>query len=433
MYGRVPGGRGSVAAACIYSGGVTLFIASLAVALAVSFICSLAEAALLSLTPSQVAELSVRHPRAGEIWRGFKKRIDRPIAVILILNTTAHTIGASVAGAQFDELYGDRWIWIFSLAFTFVMLQFTEILPKTLGVQFNRQLATVIAVPLAVGARVAEPLVWLLHLLNRPFERKRGADEAPATVDEIQSLAAMARMTKDIDVHQERVIQGAARLSRRRVRELMIPIDQVVMLSTTQSLAKAIVAAHIDAHTRFPVCRDGDRTQIEGYVNFKEMIYFMSTNPADPTLKGVTRPITSVEEHRPATDLMKVFIDEHEHIAIVRGADGKPLGLVTLEDMMEELFGDLGDEFDRLPKYAHAMSKGTWMFGGGTPMGEVSAATGGRIAASGANFATWLEAEIMQDFGVAPTGGQSIRREGVDILIRRVRRGRVFEASVVVG
>jgi CBS domain containing-hemolysin-like protein len=106
----------------------------------------------------------------------------------------------------------------------------------------------------------------------------------------------------------------------------------------------------------------------------------------------VTRPITSVEEHRPATDLMKVFIDEHEHIAIVRGADGKPLGLVTLEDMMEELFGDLGDEFDRLPKYAHAMSKGTWMFGGGTPMGEVSAATGGRIAASNANLATWLEA-----------------------------------------
>jgi putative hemolysin len=412
---------------------VTLFIASIAVALGVSFLCSLAEAALLSLTPSQVAELSARHPRAGEIWRGFKKRIDRPIAVILILNTTAHTIGAAVAGAQFDELYGDQWIWIFSLVFTFVMLQFTEILPKTLGVQFNRQVATVIAVPLAVATRIAEPVVWLLHLLNRPFERRRGANEMPATVDEIQSLAAMARMTKDIDVHQERVIQGAARLSSRKVRELMIPIEQVVMLSTSQSLAKAIVAAHIDAHTRFPVCTDGDRDCIEGYVNFKEMIYFMSTNPADPTLRGVVRPITFVDPDRPATDLMKVFIDEHEHIAIVRGADGKPQGLVTLEDMMEELFGTLGDEFDRLPKYGHALSKGTWMFGGGTPMGEVSAATGGKLPASTASFATWLEGEIEKDLRTVPAGGQTIRRDGVDILVRRVRRGRVFEASVVVG
>jgi CBS domain containing-hemolysin-like protein len=413
--------------------GVTLFLLSIGCALGISFLCSLMEAALLSLTPSQVAELSQKHPRAGEIWRGFKKRIDRPIAVILILNTTAHTIGASVAGAQFDELFGDQWIWVFSLAFTFLMLQFTEILPKTLGVKFNRQLAAAVAVPLAVATRIAEPFVWLLHLLNRPFEGKRNANDAPATVDEIQSLAAMARMTKDIDIHQERIIQGAARLSKRKVRELMIPIEQVVMLSTSQSLAKAIVAAHMDAHTRFPVCLDGDRTKIQGYVNFKEMIYFMSTNPADPTLKGVMRPITFIDEGCPATDLMKVFIDEHEHIAIVRGTDGKPLGLVTLEDMMEELFGDLGDEFDRLPKYAHAMSKGTWMFGGGTPMGEVSAATGGVLAASNANFATWLEAEILQEFGVAPSGGQTIRRNGVDVLIRRVRRGRVFEASVVVG
>ena len=416
---------------------VTLFLLSIALALVVSFVCSLMEAALLSLTPSQVAELSQKHPRAGEIWRGFKKRIDRPIAVILILNTTAHTIGASVAGAQFDELYGDKWIWIFSLAFTFVMLQFTEILPKTLGVQFNRQLATIIALPLAIATRVAEPFVWLLHLLNRPFEGRRKEGAATATVDEIQSLAAMARMTKDIDVHQERVIQGAARLSSRRVEELMIPIDQVVMLSTSQSLAKAIVAAHIDAHTRFPVCLDGDREKITGYVNFKEMIYFMSTNPADPTLKGVMRPMTFVEADRPATDLMKVFIDEHEHIAIVRSACGKPLGLVTLEDMMEELFGDLGDEFDRLPKYAHAMSKGAsggiWMFGGGTPMSEVSAATGGKLPASNASFATWLADEIESELRALPSGGQSLRRDGVDILVRRVRRGRVFEASVVVG
>ena len=133
---------------------MTLFLFSIGFALIISFLCSLMEAALLSLTPSQVAELSQKHPRAGEIWRGFKKRIDRPIAVILILNTTAHTIGASVAGAQFSELWGDGWIWAFSIAFTLVMLQVTEILPKTLGVRLAESLAPWMARPLAA-------LVWV--------------------------------------------------------------------------------------------------------------------------------------------------------------------------------------------------------------------------------------------------------------------------------
>ena len=133
---------------------MTIFLIAVSIALGVSFLCSLMEAALLSLTPSQVARLSERHPATGAIWRGVKANLERPIAVILILNTTAHTIGASVAGAQFDELWGDEWIWAFSIVFTLVMLQFTEILPKTLGVQFNTLLAPVIARPLQAAVVV---------------------------------------------------------------------------------------------------------------------------------------------------------------------------------------------------------------------------------------------------------------------------------------
>jgi putative hemolysin len=236
----------------------------------------------------------------------------------------------------------------------------------------------------------------------------------------------MARMSKDIDTHQERIIRGAARLSERSVRELMIPVEQVVTLSTAQSLSRAIIAAHLDAHTRFPVCQDGDRDRVVGYVNFKEMIYFMSTNPADPSLNGIIRPVHFVAPDRPATELMQVFLDEHKHIAIVRDASGKSLGLVTLEDMMKELLGELGDEFDRLPKSVHALSGGTFMFGGGVSMNEVSAALGGVLPPGPGTLAAWLEEQI----GQTPAGGQTFRHNGADILIRRVRRGRVFEASV---
>lgn len=404
---------------------MTIFVISLAVAFGVSFACSLMEAVLLSLTPSQVAQVSERHPRAGAIWRGFKTRIDRPIAVILILNTTAHTIGAAIAGAQFDELWGDEWLLAFSLAFTFAMLQFTEILPKTLGVQLNTVLAPLIARPLQAAVVLFTPVIGVLHFLNRPFEARRKAG-ASSTVDEIAALAAMARMSKDIGAHQERVILGAARLSERSVRDLMIPLEHVVMMSDELSLPRAIVAAHLDAHTRFPVHAAGDRTKVVGYINFKEMIYFMSTNPKDPTLRGITRPVTFVAATASATDLMRLFVDQHEHIAIVRGDDGRALGLVTLEDIVEELLGDVQDEFDRLPRYAHALSGGTWLFGGGVPMDEVAQALGGALPAGSHPFADYLEAEL----GDSPRGGQVLEKGAASILVKRVRRGRVFEASV---
>src|SRR4030042_984328 len=138
---------------------MSVFLISIAVALGVSFMCSLAEAALLSLTPSQIARLSQKHPSIGRIWQNFKSDITRPIAVILIANTSAHTIGAAIAGSSFDSLFGNEWIWLFSLVFTFVMLQFTEILPKTFGVRFNSGLGFLLARPLNASIKILEPVI----------------------------------------------------------------------------------------------------------------------------------------------------------------------------------------------------------------------------------------------------------------------------------
>jgi putative hemolysin len=207
---------------------------------------------------------------------------------------------------------------------------------------------------------------------------------------------------------------------------MMIPIEHVVMMSDDLTLPRAIVAAHIDAHTRFPVHEAGNRDRVVGYINFKEMIYFMSTNPRDPSLKGIMRPITFVDPDASAADLLRIFVDQHEHIAIVRDRAGRSLGLVTLEDLVEELIGDLEDEFDRLPRYSHALSGGTWLFGGGVTMQEVSRCLEGALPAGTGSLASFIEAES----GDTPRGGQVLRRDGVEILVRRVRRGRVFEASI---
>jgi CBS domain containing-hemolysin-like protein len=133
---------------------MAIFVASVFIALMVSALCSLLEATVLSLSPGQVDDLARRSPGVGSIWQGFKAQIQKPIAVILILNTAAHTIGATLAGAAFEEQFGTAGLLWFSLLFTYMMLQFTEILPKTMGVRYARQLAPVIARPLAVLVRV---------------------------------------------------------------------------------------------------------------------------------------------------------------------------------------------------------------------------------------------------------------------------------------
>lgn len=404
---------------------MTVFLVSVCVALFVSFLCSLAEATLLSLTPSQVAEISQKHPRLGTIWRRFKERIDRPIAIILILNTTAHTIGASIAGASFDELYGDEWIWLFGIIFTFLMLQFTELLPKSLGVRHNRTLALVIARPLDFAVTMLRPFLAVLHLLNRPFEGKTPELHGAKTTDEISALAGMARLSREINLHQERIISGAARLSTLTARDIMIDLPHVRMIDLAASLADALVAAHTDAHTRYPVAAHG---RLVGYVNFKEIVAALRTNPRDPSLSGIMHPLIATPGSTPVSDVLRRFVDEHIHIAQVCDAAGACIGIITMEDIIEELMGDIQDEFDRLPKHCHALGQGQWLVGGGVPTAEFARRCD--IVIDGAGC---ISDTLAQRLPGDPKAGATIRIASAVITVRRVRRGRIFEVSVAVG
>jgi len=387
------------------------------------------EAALLSLTPSQLAQISVRRPGIGAVWQRFKDDIERPIAAILVLNTAAHTIGASVAGAEFDALFGDNWILVFSLAFTYLMLQFTEILPKTLGVKYNVAIAVWITRPLTVLIGIFRPILAAIHWVNRPFEGKPSTGKAGAGVEEIIALAGLARLAKRITSHQERIIKGATRLSRLRVREVMIPVQHVSFLSASMDLSQALVVAHAEAHTRFPVCEDKDPDRVVGYVNFKEMIYFMRTNPNDTSLTGVIRPLHHAAPEDSAADLLRLFVEQHIHIAVVRDAEGRTLGIVALEDLVEELVGEIEDEFDRLPRLLHALSGGTWIVGGGVKLAEVNARLGTALDPPHETLTAWLTRRLADQ----AKPGDVVREQGVTLTVRRVRRGRVFEAVATAG
>ena len=315
-------------------------VISVCVACGVSMLCSLMEAALLSLSPSQLAKIRRRSLNIGKLCQKLKHEIDRPIAFILILNTAAHTIGAAVAGAAFDQLFGQSWLWIFTLALTLVMVQYTEILPKTLGVRFNESIMFFTAPILEKCIIIFHPLIVLVHFINRPFEKgKKKAKNN--TADEISALAALARSTQQINLQQERIIRVVPQLSELTVEEVMLPLENVSFVPSNQTVGDVITFTTKDFHTRYPVCEPDDPDNVLGYVNFKELVASSRANPNNTKLADLIRPILFVSVDDCLDDVLQKFSSHYCHMAIARDENGKVKGMLTLEDIIEELVGEI--------------------------------------------------------------------------------------------
>lgn len=402
-----------------------LFSGAIAVAVVLSHICSLMEAALLSITPSQLAELRQKNPRIGQICQTLKYDIEKPIAVILIINTAAHTIGAAVAGGAVDETIGSKYMGLFSLAFTLLMVQYTEILPKTLGVRFNQNILKYAARPLQTAVWIMLPLIRLTHFINRPFELRR--PKKPSAADEISALAALARSSQMISTRQERIIRAVPRLSSQTASMIMLPVENISFLSSDQMVSDAISATGTDFHTRYPVCEERNKDKVLGYVNFKELVATQRAHPGAQNLTDILRPISFAEPDDTASELLERFASQHCHMTIVRDpADGRTLGLVTLEDIVEELLGDLDDEFDPLPRTFYSPSEFFWVVGGGVPMTLLTRDTHLNLPRRAEPASVWM-ARILKR---PPKVGDAIRYGNAEFYVRKIRRGQVWEFNL---
>ncbi len=397
----------------------------LGISLSISFLCSLLEACLLSIGSADLALLDQQSARLGRTWRGFKDNLQHPLAAILILNTLAHTLGATFAGAEFEKHYGEDWLLGFSILVTFVMIQWTEILPKALGARYNRALAPIVAAPLAWAILLLKPVVRLIHALNRPFERG-DARRGPSTVEEIRALARFALVSRTLEPPQERMISGMALYSELPVGDLMVPREEMSFLSLSMTPAEALIKAHCDSHTRYPLCEGNDPDRVVGYVNFKELVAILRTNPADGTLRGIARPIRSVAPDVTVAALLSDFAREHQHLAVVRDPAGATVGLITLEDILETPLGNLLGELDTLPTMFHALSATVYMAGGGVPAAQAAARIGAALDQPAGTLSDWMIARL----GRPPRPGDTLAAGGARFTVRRVRRHRVFEAMI---
>ena len=308
-------------------------ITAVAVAMGISFLCSVMEAALLSLNPRNLALISNRHPRLGRICEGLKSDIEKPIAVILILNTAAHTFGAAIAGAQFDSLYGSDYIWLFSLIFTVLMVQYTEILPKTIGVRFNAFVMAHTARILKFAIVLMTPVIWLVHFINRPFEGKEQPEHAGNEMEEeLDALASMARQAKYITPTQEQAIQEIPDLKEDRICELMVPRAEMVCLREGMSRGEVLETARRSPHSRYPVVSESDPEAFAGVLEIRQLLF------NDGDWRGLLRPAPVVS----GDEFQLLLADNIEkldsRLLLVKGKSSEIIGMITTNDLVMKLF-----------------------------------------------------------------------------------------------
>ena len=299
-------------------------------ALGVSFLCSVMEAVLLSVTPSFVARTERDHPKLGARLRELKNDIDRPLAAILSLNTIAHTVGAAGAGAQAVAVFGDAWVGVISAVLTFLILVVSEIIPKTLGAVYWRLLMPWVVRLLVPTTWLMWPLVKLAQGLTKVLAR--GKKPAAVSREELKALAEL----------------GARQGGKLQARDIMTPRTVIFALPGSQTVGE-IVAAHPEIRfSRLPVYGRG-LDDIHGFVLRQDVLLRAAQGDGDTPLTELERPLETVNDSLSLRGLFERLMDNRSHIALVVDEYGGTAGVVTLEDLVETLLGlEIVDEGDRV-------------------------------------------------------------------------------------
>lgn len=321
-----------------------LLLIYLTIALVFSFLCSLLEAALLSITPSHVNVLSQQNSSVAKDLEIFKENIDRPLAAILTLNTFAHTIGAAGVGAQAQIIWGDEALTLVSILLTIVILIFTEIIPKTLGANYWKPLTFFTVKTLKILIFILFPIIFISQLITKRLKQDKNK-----SIFSRADFTAMADIgTKGGVLHQNeaKIINNILRFNQIYAEHVMTPRTVIKAAPENQSIADFYNNSKNLRFSRIPIYMDSI-DQITSYVLKGEIMNAIIKGEGNKQLAEIKRPIEVVVQNTPLPELFTKLMDKKEHIALVVDEYGGTSGIVTMEDIIETLLGmEITDEFD---------------------------------------------------------------------------------------
>ncbi len=351
---------------------VLLLAVYMLMALVFSFFCSVAEAVLLSITPSYIERLREEKPKFAALLKRLKQdNVDQSLAAILTLNTIAHTVGAIGSGAKATVVFGSAWFGLFSAVMTLMILFLSEIIPKTIGAIFWRKLTWATAVFVRGLILTLYPLIKVSEALTRLIAGQK--DVHVFSRDEFIAMARIGEQAGHIDEDESRIIRNLFRLKVLKAEDIMTPRTVIVAFQQDITVADALSTSTTSPFSRLPLYRT-DNDDITGFILRDDLLLASAQNRGEITLESLKRDIMTVKAEMPLSDLLEFLLDHRQHIALVADAYGGTKGIVSLEDVVETLLGmEIVDEMDRIEDMQN-MARQLWVKRAGALGLEVDAA-----------------------------------------------------------
>jgi CBS domain containing-hemolysin-like protein len=340
---------------------MTLLVISVLLSLVLSFVCSLMEATILSVTPAYIAQLEHEGRPSGKHLRQLKTQIDRPLAAILSLNTATHTLGAAIGGAQAQALWNAQALLWFSALYTLAILVISELVPKTLGAVYWRATAPPGATILRVMIWVMAPLVWLSQRITRLIGRGQAHEGHPATVsrDELVAAARLAQQQGVLGRSESRILNSVFRLGSVRSHDIMTPRTVMFAVNEETPVRDVLVMPELASFSRIPLWRE-HHDDVIGYVRKDEVLLRAARDEHDLPLKTLRRDLLIVPDSLPVMQLFEQMLDKREQIGLVVDEYGGVEGIVTMEDVIETVLGlEIVDEADTVQDMRE-MARAKW-------------------------------------------------------------------------
>jgi len=313
-------------------------------AVIISFICSVLESVLLSVNMPYISVLEKEKPKVGALLKSHKININKSIASILILNTIANTLGAAAVGAQAEHVFGSSAVFWVSVILTFAILFFAEIIPKTIGATYWKQLAPMAAYVIRIFIWMTYPIILItLFVTNRI---KKDAEGMSLTREELIESTLMSEDEGVLDEQESDVIENILMLDSIKIEEILTPRTVVFALDGKRTLADIVAnEPSIFKFSRVPVF-DESIENITGMVMTKKIFKHALEND-NVTLESIQKDIYKINENIPVSMALDLFIKKKEHMFLVQDSYDQTEGIVTLEDCVETILGvEIMDESD---------------------------------------------------------------------------------------
>jgi CBS domain containing-hemolysin-like protein len=409
-------------------GEVILLIACFVVAA----LASATETAMTSVNRLRIRHLVDEGQRPAQVLQRLQQDPNRFLSTVLVVNTVA-LILASFATTLLSLRFVPRSIgfWgdlLVSLALSVLLLIFAEVTPKTLAIRRAERLALIAAGPVDALATVLRPVLWFITLVARAITGGRAARAPYLTEQELMTMLHVSEEQGVIEEEEREMIHGIIEIGDKLVREVMVPRTDICAVKRGTPLEEVVAVFRQTGHTRLPVY-EGDLDHISGLVNVKDLVLSLAAGAPEFRLDGLMRPVRYTPESKKVDDLLREMQRDNVHLMIVLDEYGGTAGLVTLEDLLEEIVGEIRDEYDVAEEDAVQI------------VDEHEAVVDARYSMADLNEQLDLGVEASEDYdsvggyvyatlGSVPEAGATFKSDGVQWSVERINGRRIVKVRL---